>query len=148
MDDDTIDESEKLSSDRLLKFRSSSKSIENKAINKHSKNEFIFVGDVVSFMGDNGEFYAGQILKFQYETGSQKDYSLNFVPIKLPDETNPRGIELICNMFHIQDNGELTLDSTRSVANINEFYSELIVTRTGLRLQLSSDCLEIVKKFL
>lgn len=86
-----------LSNDRLVKFKTKISSDSN--IDKSSLKDFIFVGDLISFLDINGELSIGQVLHFEYLTGKNKNHSLNYCPLKTPANVKSRGVGCFCVIF-------------------------------------------------
>ena len=138
-----------LSVDRMMKYKTSINSSKNVTyINKQSNNEYVFVGDFICFLDQTGQFFAGQVLNFQYAEGKNSQYSLNYAPISPPTDVAPRGLLVLCTYFSIEDDKKLNMCESKGYLDMNCYYSHLNIIRDGLKLMLTQDCFEIIKKFL
>ena len=70
-------------------------------------------------------------MNFQYSSGKNLSYSLNYAPITTPANVSPRGLKVWCNYFEVCEDKTLKVIQSKYYTDINYYFSHLNVKKMG-----------------
>lgn len=124
-----------VSTDRLQRFIDSPTS-------KTKDTELLYAGDYAAFLiGD--QLLVGLVLGFRYQTGRNKNYALDYCPLKPPQDLpkdRQKGIDVLCDFFYANSSFEINSINSSYYTDINTFqcHLEIVFDEGKLRISDSS----------